>query len=223
MRYAIYYLPEEDSALWKFGSSVIGYDSVSGFLVGHPSLGAGVDVATATTEPRTYGFHATLKAPFRLAEGASEEGLLSAAARYAASERSIPIGALEVRALGGFVALVPGCNEALSAFAGRCVQAFASFRAPMTADERARRLRSPLTPRQTELMDAWGYPYVFDEFCFHMTLTSSLPLHSLTRLRDALARAYSPLSTRLVVSSLCVCVQPPQGRFKLLERFPLGA
>jgi putative phosphonate metabolism protein len=223
MRYAIYYLPDEDSALWKFGSSVIGYDSVSGRLVGHPDLGPGIDVAAATTEPRTYGFHATLKAPFRLAKGANEEALLSAAARFAASERAIPVGTLEMRALGNFVALAPGCNEILGAFAARCVRAFEPFRAPMTADERARRLRAPITPRQIELMDAWGYPYVFDEFRFHMTLTSSLPLSSLTSLRDALARAYALLSEPMVATSLCVCVQPPNGRFTLLERFPLGA
>ena len=31
-----------------------------------------------------------------------------------------------------------------------------------------------LTPRQEELLDAYGYPYVFDEFRFHMTLTDRL-------------------------------------------------
>ena len=31
-----------------------------------------------------------------------------------------------------------------------------------------------LTPRQEELLDAYGYPYVFDQFRFHMTLTDRL-------------------------------------------------
>ena len=85
MRYAIYYAPDPASALWLFGSSVLGYDARTGRNV--PLLApAGISLADwemATTDPRRYGFHATLKAPFRLALGMSEAALLDAVERSA--------------------------------------------------------------------------------------------------------------------------------------------
>jgi hypothetical protein len=41
--------------------------------------------------------------------------------------------------------------------------------------ERNRRLAQPLTARQIGHLDRWGYPYVFEDFRFHMTLTARLP------------------------------------------------
>lgn len=221
MRYAIYFLPEETSALWRFGSAVIGYDSVSMQPVDHPNLGPAHDLRILTDEPRTYGFHATLKAPFRLAQGACEATLLEAVQNFASQERALDIGALDVRAIGSFIALTPRPNNALQDFAARCVQAFETFRAPMTTDERAKRLRAPLTPRQVELMDTWGYPYVFDEFRFHMTFTSSLAPADLSQVHEALAEAYYKIATATSLTSISVCAQPQGERFRLLRRFPL--
>lgn len=222
MRYAIYYLPEETSALWQFGSAVIGYDSISAKPVEHLTLDSKQALAHLTEEPRTYGFHATLKAPFRLAHGATEGMLVDAAERFASQEPPFNIGQLDVRKLGSFIALTPGLNDALREFAARSVRAFEPFRAPMTSDERAKRLRAPLTPQQIELMDAWGYPYVFDEFRFHMTLTSSLAPEIQAAVRDALAASYSKIDAIASLNSICVCAQPQGERFRLLRRFPLG-
>ena len=221
MRYAIYYLPDETSALWRFGSAVIGYDSVTAQQVEHAVLDLKQDLALLTAEPRRYGFHATLKAPFRLTHGATEAMLVDAAERFASQEAPFDIGQLHVSALGSFIALAPGPNDALREFAARCVRAFEPFRAPMTSDERAKRLRAPLTPQQIELMDTWGYPYVFDEFRFHMTLTSSLVPEITAAMRDALAIAYSKIDAAASLNSICVCVQLPGERFRLLRRFPL--
>jgi hypothetical protein len=55
------------------------------------------------------------------------------------------------------------------------VMAFDDFRAPATEAELARRNQAKLTPRQRELLSAWGYPYVLDEFGFHLTLTDRIP------------------------------------------------
>jgi hypothetical protein len=51
---------------------------------------------------------------------------------------------------------------------------FDTFRAPLTAEDRARRNPSKLTPRQRGYLDRWGYPYVMEDFRFHMTLTGRL-------------------------------------------------
>src|SRR5262249_55850996 len=54
------------------------------------------------------------------------------------------------------------------------VRDFDGFRAPLTDADRARRHPSRLTPRQRDYLERWGYPYVMEEFRFHMTLTGRL-------------------------------------------------
>jgi putative phosphonate metabolism protein len=133
-------------------------------------------VDAMTVDARRYGFHATLKAPFRLAEGRTPEELNAAVARFAAGTAAAVIPQLTLARLGGFFALVPGAQAAgLHALADDVVMAFDDFRAPATDAELARRNQAALTPRQRELLSAWGYPYVLDEFGFHLTLTDRIP------------------------------------------------
>jgi hypothetical protein len=135
---------------------------------------AAVDAMTAGA--RRYGFHATLKAPFRLAAGRRPEELDAALARFAAGRAGALVPRLRLARLGGFYALVPGAQAAeLHALADEVVTRFDGFRAPATEAELARRRPASLTPRQRELLKAWGYPYVLDEFGFHLTLTDRIP------------------------------------------------
>jgi putative phosphonate metabolism protein len=134
------------------------------------------DVDAMTVDARRYGFHATLKAPFRLAEGRTPEELNAAVARFAAGTAAAVIPQLTLARLGGFFALVPGAQApGLRALADDVVMAFDDFRAPATEAELARRNQATLTPRQRELLTTWGYPYVLDEFGFHLTLTDRIP------------------------------------------------
>lgn len=177
-RYAIYHVPAADAALYRFGAALIGYDAFSPKDLDHPpqALAAFADWHELTADPRKYGFHATLKAPFLLKDGASEADLVATFDRFAETPREIPVIAPVVRAIGSFIAVIPDAAvAALTKLADDCVTAFESHRAPLTAHDRQRRLKSPLTPRQIEHLDRWGYPYVFEEFRFHMTLTGSLP------------------------------------------------
>jgi 2'-5' RNA ligase len=191
-RYAVYFAPAAESALWCFGSAVLGYDAATGenvpFLVP-----PGCDPATwpqLTEEPRRYGFHATLKAPFELAEGRSEEELRSFARNHAAGLGGVTLAGLSVSALGSFVALTPSApSEDLQRFAFALVQAFEPFRAALTEADRARRLESPLTLAQHAYLGTYGYPYVGDAFRFHMTLTGSLPDEQVGPIGQALETA----------------------------------
>jgi uncharacterized protein DUF1045 len=132
-------------------------------------------VDAITVDASRYGFHATLKAPFRLAEGRTPEELDAALARFAAGRPGVVVPQLSLARLGGFFALVPGAAAAeLHALADEVVTGFDAFRAPATDAELARRNPAALTPRQRELLKAWGYPYVLDEFRFHMTLTDRI-------------------------------------------------
>ena len=133
-------------------------------------------VDAMTVDARRYGFHATLKAPFRLAEGRTPEELDAAVARFAAGTAAAVIPQLTLGRLGAFFALVPGTQApGLHALADDVVMAFDDFRAPATEAELARRSQAQLTPRQRELLGTWGYPYVLDEFGFHLTLTDRVP------------------------------------------------
>lgn len=193
-RYALYYAPAADSALWRFGSTTLGYDALTAEDIPF-AVPAGCDAAEwpeLTAEPRRYGFHATLKAPFELAEGRSEEGLRSFSRNYAAGLDSVTLSGLSVAALGSFVALIPAePSDALQRFAFALVQAFEPFRAPLSEADLARRLKSPLTPAQHAYLQAYGYPYVGDAFRFHMTLTGSLPPEKVAPVRQALETAHA--------------------------------
>ncbi len=176
-RYAIYYVPSPDDELYRFGAELLGYDAFGGDNLDQPAdaRDAFADWYDLTADPRKYGFHATLKAPIVLADGRSEADLVAAFDRFVQTPREIPTIALVVRAIGSFIAVVPQSPvPALIQLADDCVRDFDSLRAPLTAHDRQRRLRSPLTARQIKYLDRWGYPYVFEEFRFHMTLSGSL-------------------------------------------------
>ena len=76
-RYAIYFVPAPQTPLAAFGAHAIGYDVAAGAEVPFHDDDAfrALGPAAWTGSPARYGFHATLKAPFALAEGVTEEGL----------------------------------------------------------------------------------------------------------------------------------------------------
>jgi putative phosphonate metabolism protein len=221
-RYAIYYTPPPSSRLARFGAGVLGYECHDGADVPHVKVG-GIDsavLALMTVEPRRYGFHATLKAPFHLGD-ASEAALTDACGAFAARYAPVPVGRLMVATIASFVALVPAePNQRISQFAATCVEAFDRFRAPPSPADRERRLASGLTPRQVELMDRWGYPYVFEQFRFHMTLTGSLSHDQITWITPLLSGAFQGLASDIVeLDAISVMRQDDHdGRFRVVAR-----
>lgn len=224
-RYAIYYAPSPDSALHRFGSALLGYDAVSGDDLPFPD-GVTPDWREVTEDPRKYGFHATLKAPTALADGSNEAALLDACAAFASRARRIPVIEPVVDAISGFIAVIPASrSDDLQQLAADCVTAFDPFRAPLTAEDRARRKPERLTARQCDYLDRWGYPYVMEEFRFHMTLTGRLsderrgPI--VARLRERFAAV--DLST-LAIDRIALFKQAePASRFRIIGSWLLQA
>lgn len=176
-RYAIYFAAGTDGAFSRFGAELLGYDARTGDEVPFPreALQIAPDWHDLTTDPRKYGFHATLKAPMALASGRTEAELMAACATFAGQSRTIPVIRPVVDTISGFIAVIPAEPvDALQQLAGDCVREFDSFRTALTADDRARRKPEKLTERQRDYLDRWGYPYVMEEFRFHMTLTGRL-------------------------------------------------
>lgn len=219
-RYALYFAPAE-RGLWQAGAAWLGWDAETGCVVDHPAVAG---LAEASAAPRRYGFHATLKAPFRLAPGRSADDLAEAIGHGVAQIAAVELPGLTVAGLGGrFLALRPDGNEAgLMDLAAEVVTRFEPFRAAPTAEELARRRPETLSPRQRDLVAAFGYPYVFEEFRFHMTLTGDLPAAELERLRPEAEAFFAPHLTRpFRVDQLCLFGEDDAGRFHLLSRHRL--
>lgn len=176
-RYAIYFAAGRDAALSSFGAELLGYDAYTGneLPLPHDVLHVAPDWRDISADPRKYGFHATLKAPMALASGRTEAELMAACAVFAGKARPLPVIRPIVDAISGFIAVIPAEPvDALQRLAADCVRDFDLFRAALSAEDRARRRPEKLSERQRDYLDRWGYPYVMEEFRFHMTLTGRL-------------------------------------------------
>lgn len=241
-RYALYYTPPA-GPLSRFAAAWFGQDPATGrpgaapdtglsALVGQVWVGCdpdNADLASITARPGKYGFHATLKAPFRLAPGVALEDLASAVAAFAAGRAPVSVDGLVLDHLRqggpcGFLALMPdGECTALTALAGEIVMQFDRFRAPLTEAEIARRQPKSLSERQRGHLAEWGYPFVLDEFRFHMTLTDSLPLPVVARLRAALAPHLGPLLPRpFVIDAISLMGETDDRTFQVIRRHDLA-
>lgn len=228
VRYAVYLAPPCDSALWRFGSAVVGYDADSGQDCPAPDLAGFTpeDWRPLTEEPRRYGFHGTLKAPFRLAEGVDEADLIEALSAFAAGHHGFELPPLEVRELGTFIALVPSAPvPSLLDMAACAVEDLDGLRAPLTEAEIARRRPDRLSARQQDYLHRFGYPYVREEFRFHMTLTGPLEEPARGHAANALAEAYlaSGAHLPLLVDGVALFAQRASGgRFRIIHRAGFG-
>ena len=212
-RFAVYYAPDVTDLLWDRACVWLGRDAATGLP--HDGTVAGIDrtrLLNLTQSAGRYGFHATIKPPMALAPGASESDLRDAMATVAAELAPVNLGRLRIASLDGFLALVPEDNPALQDLAANVVEAFEPFRAPLSIRDRDARAARGLTPRQEELLDAYGYPYVFDEFQFHMTLTDRLAEEDRDDLRTAAQTWFAPvLDTEITLDRLVLFVEPETG------------
>lgn len=226
-RYAIYYPPPAGSPLEAFGRSWIGRDHVTSEPIEPPAV-EGLSAArqrNITAFPRVYGFHATLKAPFELAPERTRAELVDALEDFARSRMRLEAPPLELQGLSGFIAFTLSAPAPeMDALAAACVESFEPFRAPPGEGERARRRASGLTPRQERYLGRWGYPYVMEEFRFHMTLTGRLEQPERTFVLDALRPLTRHLSEApLPVHAIGLYEQPSRDEpFVLTRRFALG-
>ena len=217
-RYAIYHLPDEPE-LAAFGAQWLGHDVATGGSATHLAKGAG---AALVQTPRKYGFHGTLKPPFGLAGGHGPDDLIAAVSDLAARLKAVEVEGLRLARLGRFFALVPvGDAQGIAALAEAYVTQLDRFRAlPSDAELKKRRAKG-LTARQEALLQAWGYPYVLDEFRFHLTLTGALSEEE-ARLAETLLSQYLPEMPRpFRLGSISLLGEQGDGRFVQIQRFSL--
>jgi hypothetical protein len=229
-RYAIYLAPSPEQALWHFGCNVLGYNAETGEDVPgfRPVSKSVVEWHASTERARVYGFHATLKAPFRLASEFQERELVQALALLASrintlSAIPLKLDVLDGNSAGGFLALVPAePSPAIHTLEQLVVREMDRFRAPLTDAEIARRNPSALSSRQRQHLDQFGYPFVFEDFQLHFTLSDRLAEAQQVRLELQAVLNTIDDAPAISVDHLALFRQPSQQeRFRVIARVPL--
>ncbi|GMG83372.1 DUF1045 domain-containing protein [Paralimibaculum aggregatum] len=219
-RYAVYWAPAPGSALAEAGADWLGWDPAA--CQPRPQSEA---QAALTEAPRRYGFHATLKPPFRLNRGTHPADLDAALAALAAEIAPVAAPPLALDAALGFAALRPSgpCPE-LDALAAACVTRLDPLRAPLSEAELEKRRAGRLEPREEAHLRRWGYPYVLDAFRFHLTLSGRLHPEAAPAVLARAAAAFGPaIAGPLAIDALCLFGDPGAGAaFHLVARHRLA-
>jgi putative phosphonate metabolism protein len=223
MRFALYYSPDQSSPFHHSGARWLGYDAFTRTPCDQPGDGL---LVGKTKAPSRYGFHATLKPPFRLNVNASYEELETTTKILAELLPTVTISSLVLREMDGFLALVPEHQEeSLSELADVCVTALDPLREPPDEAEKQRRKALGLTPRQAEYLEIWGYPYVFQDFRFHVTLTDKLTPEDMPEVHALAARHFANfINQPLSISALTIFAEPDStAHFFVKKQFPLSS
>jgi len=214
-RAAVYYAPERDDPLWAAGCAWLGGDPETSVLVTQPDVPG---IATATTDPRRYGFHATLKPPMRLT--GTFDAFLADVEKLAHGLAPFEMQRLQVADDFGFLALLSEPSTALDELAAACVTELDAHRLPESAAERAKRAVGR-TGSQVRNLERWGYPYVLEDWRFHMTLSNTGAAAGL--LEPARRYFAEALGAPRSFESLATYIEPGPGEsFQLVRRVRLG-
>lgn len=214
MRYAVYFCPAAGSALDVLGRQWLSAEDVPGI--------APERLRALTTNVRRYGWHATLCAPFALAERMTYEDLHRIAADIAQQTSIIELP-LHLDRLASFLALRPsGGEDDVKALADHCVRRLNPLRAPNSEGAWQRRI-AQLDEVERALSREFGYPYVLDRYRFHMTIAAPASEAEEQAMRAWFAsRLANPLIARVDALTLC-CEKEPGHAFEQLEQIPLHA
>ena len=215
-RYALFWAPDPASHLWRWACRWLGRDpSNDATYVCEPAL------EDAVRTPRWYGFHATLKSPFRIRQDKDPQAFMAAVEEFATARQAFTAPPLELVEHRGFLSLVlSGPCPRMDRLAADCVKEFDSYRELPEEPELAKRRADGLDPIEEANLRAWGYPYVLDRFRFHLTLTGKLQDSAALKARlqsDTAAFCREPLR----VDALAVFAQPgTDAPFRMTARFP---
>lgn len=228
-RHAVYFAPAHGSPWWQFGAHWLGRDEFQDVTLA-PSVSVPFEPAVLhaiTAAPRRYGFHATLKAPFRLSGEHTLDDLLTHMTWLAATLEPVALGPLHAVTLGDFVALVPHATPpALQALATTCMAELDDLRAPLVSADLARRRVETLDPREAELLHLYGYPYVMERLRFHFSLTGPIAGEQQLQVKQAVAAEVARLNREapLSLDRLCLFVEAtPGASFQRIADMEVGA
>jgi ribose 1,5-bisphosphokinase len=229
-RYALYYAPAPWTIGWRLGSQWLGRCAASSETLKQPVLDAvdPTDLFVLTAAPRRYGFHATLKAPFRLAPGMTLGSLTAELDAFCRAQPAFILPRLRIAPVDDFLALVPEAPDSrVHALCADCVTRFDRYRAPLSEEELASRRRIPLSERQDAYLKRWGYPWVLEEFRLHFSLTGPLGAHGeplVRRIRKGAEEVFAPvLCEPMRFDAISVYEEvSPGAHLRIVHRAPLA-
>ncbi|MGL4237707.1 DUF1045 domain-containing protein [Tabrizicola sp.] len=222
-RYAVYYAPRSGEFA-DLAGQWLGRAVETGMPLAQPDVQPlPAPLSQLTAEARRYGFHGTIRAPFRPAASVSEGDVSAAVKALAAQLAPVRCDGLQLENLLGFLALTPlGCEAALLELGAIVVETTNALRRPLSDEDIARRRPETLTPRQRILLDLWGYPYVMEEFRFHLTLTDRLPPEHIPAVMAAAKAHFAPIIDQpFTIDDLCLFGEDSEGAFRLIHRYAL--
>ena len=227
-RFALYFAPPEGSELEAFGSRWLGRDHITGLDVEQEAIDdlSRDDHRRITSSARHYGFHATLKAPFALKHGRTGTELHEAAETFTRKRRPFQAPPLQLSRRSRWIAFTLSApSPDMDELAADCVRDFEPFRAPLTDRDLERRRQNNLTPRQDQQLLAFGYPHIFDDFHFHMTLAGPLDQPEKDAVFDLLrARTATLKKPPLPVDAIAIYEQADRDQpFMQTARLPFRA
>jgi len=225
-RYAVYYSPSEGSALFKFGASWLGWDTIKAKKVARPIFeNLSFEITEITEFQSRYGFHGTLKPPFALVKNRSLFELKHALSKLVGTIRQFEIPEMSLKVVDGFVALVPKVkNDRIGFLANKCVEYLDNFRELESIEEIEKRRAVELSSSQEYNLKKWGYPYVMNDFKFHLTLSGKLKLEVANAVIEFLnSELQCVLNSPFPVDAICLFGERASDqKFQLIKRFPLA-
>lgn len=176
IRTAIYFTPSPTSPLGTAAAEWLKRDIYGRPVSAQPFTGLPAEkLAAYLASPFHYGFHATVKPPFQLKEAGSIDIITERLEKYAADKPVIALPPLELRCMDSFFCLRPSSScPQLHELVDDVVRKFDDLRKEPLPAEIEKRRNNGLTENQDKMLLQWGYPFVMEEFRFHMTLTGRI-------------------------------------------------
>ena len=224
-RFAIYFVPPESNDLTRFTASWFGWDVYKGIKVDYPVLhNLNYDIKEITNTPSKYGFHGTLKAPFSLVPDKTIDDLKLSLSMLSRSIKKFEIPSICLRIIDEFIAIVPTSqNESIHSLAKKCLEDLDSFREAESDEILNKRRSGRLSTSEEHNLLKWGYPYVLDDFQFHLTMTGKLPLKVCKHVFSVLSlELHEVLNAPLFIGKICLVGENKMdGKFGVIEEFSL--
>ena len=180
--------------------------------------GFDLDLVTLTKAPRKYGLHATLT-PIQIEFVSERIALIAGFEEFCAKQAPARSGRRHQRLLAGFCTGSSVRSRATQSISGRLCYVFDPFRAHLNEAELAKRRNRRLNQYQDDMLLKWGYPYVFDAFRFHITLTGQINSQLADRLIPFLSSWLDPiLEDPFYINDLVLAGEDDNGQFHELLR-----
>ena len=222
-RYAIYYVPSENSELDLFGKCWLGWDPYKGVETTKSDLSklpSFKKFSSLVLTPKQYGFHGTIKAPFKLKNEYTYNDLENKVREISKQIHSFYFDQLIIKKLGNFIGLIPTNNLKINAVSNKFVEELDYLRDELSESEIKKRKPHKLTSNQKQMLFKWGYPYVFDEFKFHLTLTSKLNVVEIDEVFRSLQNILKQVNlNKISFNNICIFGQKNDEKFYFVKRF----